>query len=280
MQKLQLTIIAFAALTSVLSAQVKYKLTRMTDNATYMVSMVPDATWMFPQNVTTTAQVSLRLPSNSHFIAGHITSLVPETRWIDNSYLERPVGDANANYILFGLQNIGTQAFSYEAGKELPLFTFQNIGTTCFGSIELTDNSKPETNAVVAGGYNVGQHIATLGAQGEAFTGNVEGSRVVCQGTSTGTSDLEGPLSISKGFPIPASTELTIEYQINNAKLENLKLEVTNVLGETITTQDVKATNGVQQAKFDVSTWAEGVYFFRLTSKKGVSKAKSFSIIK
>jgi hypothetical protein len=279
MKKLILSLIASAALTSAVTAQVKYKLTRLPDNATYMVSMMSDATWMFPQNVTTTAQVSLRLPSNSHFIAGHITSLVPETRWIDNSYLERPVGDANANYILFGLQNIGTQAFTFESGREVPLFTFQNIGTTCFGSIELTDNSKSETNAVVAGGYNIGQHIATLGAQGEAFTGNVEGSRVVCQGTSTGTTDLEGPLSISKGFPIPASTDLTVECQINNAKLENLKLEVTNALGETMATKDLKATSGIQQSKFDVSNWAEGVYFFRLIGSTGVSKVKTFAVV-
>ena len=278
MKKLILSLIASAALTSAITAQVKFKLTRMNDNQSYMVSMVSDATWMFPQNVTTTAQVSLRLPSNAHFIAGDITSLVPETRWVDNSYLEKPVGDASSNYILFGLQNIGTPAFSYEAGKELPLFTFRNIGTTCFGSIELTDNSLETTNAVVLGGYNIGQHIGTVGAQGEAFTSNMANSRVVCQGTTTGAQDLDAPLSISKGFPIPASTDLTVEWQLNNPKLENLKLEVTNAVGQVVETKALAQGTGLQTTKFEVKDWAEGVYFFRLTSNAGVSSPKSFVV--
>jgi hypothetical protein len=279
MQKLILSLIASAALTSALTAQVKFKLTRMNDNQSYMVSMVSDATWMYPQNVTTTAQVSLRLPANTHFIAGDITSLVPETRWVDNSYLEKPTGDAGSNYILFGLQNIGTPALAYEAGKELPLFTFRNIGTTCFGSLELTDNSAQTTNAVVLAGYNIGQHIATLGARGEAFLSNVVGSKVVCQGTATGTEDLDAPLSISKGFPIPAATELTVEWQLNNSKLENVKMEVTDAVGKTIQTKALVQATGIQTTKFDVKDWAEGVYFFRLTSNNGVSSPKSFVVV-
>lgn len=278
MKKLFLSIIASVLLTSAATAQVKYKLTRMPDNATYMVSLVSDATWLFPQNVTTTAQVSLRLPNNTHFIAGRITSLVPDTRWVDNSYLEKPTGDANSNYILISQQNVGTKALSFEAGKELPLFTFQNIGTTCFGSVELANNNSEAVKSVVANGLNVGQHISTLGAGGEAYTGNVDGGRVVCQGT-TSTLDADTPLSITRGFPIPASTDLNIEWQLATDKLDNLKLTVTNALGETLLSQSLIPTKGLQTTKVDVKSWAEGVYFFRLTSKQGISKAKSFVVV-
>lgn len=272
------TIIASVLLTSAATAQVKYKLTRMPDNATYMVSLVSEATWLFPQNVTTTAQVSLRLPNNTHFIAGRITSLVPDTRWIDNSYLEKPTGDANSNYILISQQNVGTKALTFEAGKELPLFTFQNIGTTCFGSVELADNNSEAVKSVVANGLNVGQHISTLGAGGEAYTGNIDGGKVLCQGT-TSTLDADAPLSITRGFPIPASTDLTIEWQLATDKLDNLQLIVTNALGETLLSQNLTPSKGLQTTKVDVKSWAEGVCFFRLTSKQGVSKVKSFVVV-
>lgn len=265
-------------MTTFLHAQVKYKLTRLSDNITYQISLVSEATWAFPKNVTTTAQVTFRIPSNAHFIAGRIKSLVPETTWTDNAYLDKPNGDKNYNYITFNLQTIGTKALTFEAGKELPLFTFQNIGTSCFGTLELVDNNAASTKAVVAGGYNVGQHISTLGANGEAFSGLAD-SKVECQGV-TSVKDLENsPLSISKAFPVPASTEINIEWQISDTKVEDVQLVVQNVLGETITTIHLKNTKTIQTTKIDVHQWAEGVYNFRLISGKKVSKGKTFAVI-
>lgn len=278
MKKITLSILASALFLTTSQGQVKYKLTRLPDNATYQVSLVPNETWSFPQNVTTTAQVSLRLPSNAHFIAGKIKSLVTETTWTDNAYLENPKGDKNNNYISFNLQTIGTKAFTFENGKELPLFTFQNIGTTCFGSLELVDNASETTKSVVANGFNIGQHFSTLGAKGEAFSGNLE-NKVVCQG-ATSVQDLENtPLSVSKAFPIPASTELNVEWQISDNNIENVQLIVHNVLGETVSTQHLKNTKSLQTTKIDVSQWASGVYSFRLASGKIVSKAKNFAVV-
>ncbi len=279
MKKITLSIAALALLTTVATAQVKYKLTRMADNLTYMVSIVPDATWLFPQNVTTTAQVGLRVPKSAHFIAGRITSLVADTKWVDNSYLETPTGDANNNYVLFSLQTIGTKAFTFDNGRELPLFSFQNIGTTCFGSIELVDNSAEVTKNVVAGGFNVGQHITTLGAAGEAFTGLVEGGKVQCQGT-TSTQDLDkAPLSITNVYPTPASTEVNLEWQLADTKMSNLDLIITNAIGETIYTQPLTPSKGFEKRTIDVRTYAEGMYFLRLKSDVGVSKTKTFVVM-
>ena len=81
MKKLLLIIISVASLTAA-KAQIQYKLTRLPDNITYMVSLLPQATWSFPQNVVTTAQVTVRVPVNSRFIAGWITSLVPTMQWM------------------------------------------------------------------------------------------------------------------------------------------------------------------------------------------------------
>lgn len=259
-------------------AQVKYKMSRLPDNVTYQVSLVSEATWSYPENVTTTAQVTVKVPSNAHFIAGRIKSLVAETVWTDNAYLDTPKGDKNNNYISFNLQTVGTKAFVFESGKELPLFTFQNIGTSCFGSLELVDNESDVTKSVISGGYNVGQHLSTLGAGGEAFSGLVD-SKVVCQGV-TSSQDLErSPLNITKAYPIPAASDITIEWQVSDPSVESVQIVIQNVLGENIETIHLKNTKSHQATKIDVSRWSEGLYSFRLLGGNKVSKSKHFAVV-
>lgn len=279
MKKLILSIIATAALTTAANAQVKYKLTRMADNITYVVSLVPDATWTFPQNVVPTAQVAMRLPSDAHFIAGHITSLVADTKWLDNAYVETPVGDKNSNYVLFNLQTVGTKALTFESGRELPLFSFQNIGTSCFGGIELVNNNSAATKSVVANGFNIGQHISTLGAGGEAFTG-IEGTGNAQCPNVTPSQDLDNtPLSIARAFPSPANQELNIEWQLTDSQLKQLTLEVTNALGEMVYNIGLTPSKALQTQSIDVKEWAQGMYFLRLSSDKNVSRTKAFVVM-
>jgi hypothetical protein len=272
-----LSILSLFATLSTAKAQIQYKLTRLPDNVTYMVSIVPQATWSFPQNVVTTAQVTVRVPVNSRFIAGRITTLVPTTQWMDNAYLEHPVGDVTHNYITFNLQTIGTKAFTFESGRELPLFTFQNIGTSCFGTMELVDNQSITTKAVVAGGYNVGQHIGTLGAGGEAFLNNINVG-VNCE-NATKNEDLKaGIFKITKLYPVPAQSELQVEWQASDKMAENVYLVVHNVLGEVVFKQLVKNTKTLQINKFDVSKWSDGMYTLQLQSNKSISIAKTFVV--
>jgi hypothetical protein len=276
MKKIILSLIVFATFSSV-NAQIQYKLTRLPDNVTYMVSIVPQATWSFPKNVVTTAQVTVRVPVNSRFIAGRITTLVPTTQWMDNAYLEHPVGDVTHNYITFNLQTIGTKAFTFESGRELPLFTFQNIGTSCFGTMELVDNQSVTTKAVIAGGYNVGQHIGTLGAGGEAFLNNIN-AIVNCE-NGTKNEDLNaGIFKITKLYPVPAQSELQVEWQASDKMAENVYLIVHNVLGAVVFKQLVKNTKTLQINKFDVSKWSDGMYTLQLQSNKSISIAKTFVV--
>ena len=276
MKKLLSIIILFATF-STAKAQIQYKLTRLPDNLTYMVSVVPQATWSFPQNVVTTAQISIRVPVNSRFIAGRITSLVPTTQWTDNAYLEHPVGDATHNYITFNLQTIGTKAFTFESGRELPLFTFQNIGTACFGTMELIDNQSIATKAVIANGYNIGQHIGTLGAGGEAFLNNIN-IGVNCE-NGTKHEDLNTVLfKITKLYPVPAHAELQVEWQADDKMAENVQLVVHNILGEVVFKQLVKNTKTLQINKIDVSKWTNGMYTLQLQSNKSISIAKTFVV--
>jgi hypothetical protein len=276
MQKLLSILITIATL-STAKAQIQYKLTRLPDNATYMVSLIPQSTWIFPQNVVTTAQVTIRVPVNSRFIAGRITSLIPTTQWMDNAYLEHPVGDITHNYITFNLQTVGSKAFTFESGRELPIFTFQNIGTSCFGTMELIDNQSITTKAVIAGGYNVGQHIGTLGANGEAFLNNIN-IGVNCE-NATKNEDLNASIfKISKLYPVPAHSELQVEWQSEDKMAENVSLIVHNILGEVVFKQTVKNTKTLQINKIDVSKWTDGMYTLQLQSHKSISIAKTFVV--
>jgi Secretion system C-terminal sorting domain len=176
------------------------------------------------------------------------------------------------NYITFNLQTIGTKAFTFESGRELPLFTFQNIGTSCFGTMELVDNLSNSTKAVITGGYNIGQHIGTLGAGGEAFVNNVN-SVVRCENTSKNEDLNTDIFKITKLYPVPAQSELQIEWLSNDKMPENVVLEVHNVLGEIVFKQFIKNTKTLQINKIDVSKWTDGMYTLQLQSNQNISIA-------
>ena len=74
MKKILLGILACGCLTKSI-AQVNFQLDLMADRKTYVVSMVATETWAYPQNITGTAQVTVRIPANTRFTAGRITSL-------------------------------------------------------------------------------------------------------------------------------------------------------------------------------------------------------------
>ena len=172
--------------------------------------------------------------------------------------------------------------FNFQQGIELPLFTFTNIGTGCFGNIELVDNANTRTKAVINGGYNIGQHIGLLGAGGEAYAGLA--NAVVSCDASTGTTSSIDLTSVLNGYPSPTSKVLTVEWQLSdltlNSKLAvNLHLTVTNTLGEEVFSQKLSANTVAQKTALDVSSYAEGLYHFRLVSDHGISKSTSFVVI-
>ena len=130
MKKILLAILACGCLTKSL-AQVNFQLDLMPDRKTYVVSMVSTETWAYPQNITGTAQVTVRIPANTRFTAGRITSLQQGVQWLDNARIERPVADPTHDYVSFSLVTMATKNIPYVRGVETPLFTFQNLQNDC-----------------------------------------------------------------------------------------------------------------------------------------------------
>ncbi|MFK7933276.1 MAG: hypothetical protein AB8G22_07190, partial [Saprospiraceae bacterium] len=146
-----------------------FRIELLPDNITYQVVFLPGQTWTVPNNFTSTAQVTVRVPTGG-FTATNIESLVPNTRWLNNSRFDAPSESPDVDYISFGLASLGTSAFQYQAGEELPVFTFQNDGD-CLGHVELMLNADPFFPPNSLNG-NVGNQLAVLGATSEnAFSG-------------------------------------------------------------------------------------------------------------
>jgi hypothetical protein len=155
-------------------AQVKFNLSLMPDQRTYLVSMVPETTWPSPQNTVASVQVVLQTYADKAFLAGEIKSMIPGISWSDNAYVEKPSAADNHNFVCFVLNERGTNKISFEAGLETPLFTFVNLEPGCVGIVELVENNSTIVQNVVQNDrLNITQNMTVLGARGNAYTGVV-----------------------------------------------------------------------------------------------------------
>lgn len=176
----------FAAmfLVSGLDAQVRFKLELLPDNTTYRISMASEVTWTFPQNLTSSAQITIRVPHAEApygFIMGNLVSIQPGTEWDDNVRINAPVEAPEWDYISFSLISGATAAFSYTANEEIPLFEFNNAAESCLGTIEIIDNQSDPflpPNSVSA---NIPNAIVTLGGGlMNAYMGNIGNATEPC----------------------------------------------------------------------------------------------------
>jgi hypothetical protein len=212
--------------TNKLFGQVEFKIEMLSDSLTYMVVMKPNATWNPPFNITSSAQVTIKAPTGGFDIA-NVTSLVATTNWSHNATYVAPNEEPTHDYFSIGLTSLGTSAFTYQAGNEVPVFTFENSGT-CTGLVELMEAGDPFTPPNSQNG-NVGNQITILGAgSGNAWTGNYGQGQADCGGappppptcqidnvTSTNLSDCG---SNDGSITINATASATLEYSIDNGQ--------------------------------------------------------------
>jgi gliding motility-associated-like protein len=147
-------------------AQISLKIELMPDNSTIQVSMIPDFTFSFPQNITTAGQVTVKVPhgfGDYSFEVVDFASLTPDADWAFNNRLDAPPTAPSWDYLSFGLVSIGTQAYNYQAGVALPLFSFKNGAGACADSIRLFDNLNDPLISPNAFGINLENTIVVLG---------------------------------------------------------------------------------------------------------------------
>lgn len=259
--KNSLSFILFILLSGPLFGQVKFNLTYQPTTKVYTVSMLPSVSWASPDNLVSSAQVVFRVSSDKEFTPG-ITSLIEGLQWADNAYIENPAGADGYTFVCVSLAGGMTNRISFVADQELPLFSFINAAGSCAGKVELLSNDDPMVLAVRTGGYNVTQHVAVLGARGNAFSG-LENAAVDCAPTSLVEIPQEKIVEAVRIAPVPADEQVSIVWDLAADHSEVFELVIHDASGKQIASEKVSASKGEHVSKFEVKSWQSGTYSVR-----------------
>jgi hypothetical protein len=255
-----------------ISAQIQFKLELLEDGETYMVSLVSDKTWKHPHNITSTAQVTLTVPTQA-FEVKNLTSLQLGIEWSDNSRSEAPAEAPGLDYISFGLASMGTVKLNYVAGEEMPLFTFQNA-LPCQGEVALMNNADDPFKSPNSRSANVGNSITVFGSRGEAYMGNMENFTTVPCSSDLSTSVKEEDLiSSPKVYPNPARNELFIDMTWKDKATEG-DFVIMDATGKEVKRQTISIEKGFNKVPLEVKNLSVGLYSIEVQSN-GKSQAIS-----
>lgn len=172
----------------IIFSQIHYKLSLLSDQETYQVSMVSDVTVAPPFNLTASGQITIKVPhgeDDTYFEIKELTNLISGVTWSNNSRTDAPIEEPCYDYISFGLISLGTSGIEYEAGIETPIFSFKNGATLCTDSISLFDNDLDAFRPPNSLNINVGNQLTILGGNGQnAYTGNIGTGKAPCTPTA------------------------------------------------------------------------------------------------
>ncbi|MCL1850514.1 MAG: C10 family peptidase [Bacteroidetes bacterium] len=72
--------------------------------------------------------------------------------------------------------------------------------------------------------------------------------------------------------PNPASTQLNLSFSISGNT--NPKVEIYNMMGQNIYNENLTGFSGNYHKTINIESWAEGIYFLKITSSNGISVKK------
>ncbi|MEM6347713.1 MAG: T9SS type A sorting domain-containing protein [Bacteroidota bacterium] len=155
-------------------AQVQFGIRVQEDTKTYEVVMRSSTTWAFPYNLTSTAQVTLKVPHSDvvgqSFTVDNLTTKVGGASWVVNGRLNNHQDAAGYDIISIGLNSLGVP-LPFTNGMDTVVFSFVNNGA-CLGTVSIIDN----TDAIVASdkhNLSLANQINTFGSlNADAFTGS------------------------------------------------------------------------------------------------------------
>jgi len=213
-------------------------------------------------NITSTAQITLKVPTNSFEVA-ELKSIDPSINWEYNSKTVAPNEAPQFDYLSIGLASMGTKQLHYKVGEVVPLFTFKNADA-CQGSIALMDSNDPfkTPNSKRA---NVGNSITVFGAKGEAYQRDFVGKTIAC--------DLSVPLKIEKPLPVlpatpklypnPAVDQISVELQWESTVTQG-ELVVLDFNGREVLTQTISLTKGNNILDMNIKNLPSGLFTVEL----------------
>lgn len=149
------------------------------ENGDLMVSMIPDTTWDFPDNVVSTAQFTLKVPTNQ-FVIGEVNNLIDGVIFFVTDTIKRPVEAPNFDYISFALGSQGTASIPFQKGEKVNLFSFNNTISCSSGRMTLMDNATDPFFPPNELDANVGQQLTAAGFRLADVPIGIRGNGVSC----------------------------------------------------------------------------------------------------
>ena len=262
-----------------INAQVKFKLTRQNDHQTYTVSMIPEKTYEGNQNITGTAQVTLKIGSTSNFIIREIISLQSQTTWVNNATISKPALAPEFTYVSFGMQSMAHNAFKYKKGSEILLFSFKNVGDIKAHVSLLNNDLDIMAQSVQKTKYNLKNYISVIGyGLGNAYVGNIEPVQMLPEDA------LRTYVQIQNLYPNPTTDRVTISWENQLEDTENIKkLEVLiyDINGTEKIRKLVSSNSGKQSQEIQLLELKSGNYFVKLLQdEKYFTNTQQFVVFK
>ena len=158
-------------------------------NGDFVVSMIPDTTWEFPNNVVSTAQVTIKAPKGQLEIS-EITNLLTNVIFFVIGTDTTPVEAPNFDYISVALGSQGTAGIPFRKGEKVALFSFSNSKTCNSGVITLMNNQTDPFFPPNTKSANVGQQLTAAGFNLADVPIGIIGLGVACSDDG-GNGDLE-----------------------------------------------------------------------------------------
>lgn len=258
MNKLLPIIAALLFVSQINFGQVQFKIDYNSEDENYVVSVIPAETWTFPNNITGTGQVTLKVPTGA-FEPINVKYLHSEMIWEDNARSNSPDEAPDFDYVSFGLLNPGGAKPNYTAGEAIPIFSFENA-FGCTGAIELVDNANDPFMPPNSQNANIGNQLTILGATGEAYEG-IQGNRIAnCM--TTGAQEIAEMTEISV-FPNPVIDYVQVDI-FWEKDMEAAILQLANAEGRILESESLDLFNGQNTRTFDMTDKVAGTYFLYL----------------
>lgn len=219
-----------------------------------------------------TMQVTVKAPSSAGFILSDLRTSIETVEWDKGTIVRNPDGASDHDYISIALKSMGTRDISFEAGKEVKLFTFRNAASTSDVNIQLIDNNKDPLVKFSRNKYNVGNHISVFGYGGiNAYTGN---------SMAVSSQEYTSHLRVTKVFPNPTTDKAIVSWQnLLQTNRQEIVLVVTNAAtGRDLSMQAVTNEIGEQSRELSFGDQLPGVYFIDL-QVDGIRSGKAIKLL-
>lgn len=260
-----------------LKAQIKFNITPLSDETTYLVSLLSEETISTPLNRVSNLQVVVKSDIDNPLDMIAIESLIPGVEWSNSAFFDSPSSTDPYTLSIFSMVQLYTNEIALEANTEIPLFTMKRTDGDCIGLLTLPGKEDATVSRALNSKLNFTQSITVLGQTGNSFEGFIN-SEVNCQSLGTGTMEIDFDISI-KAYPIPANEVLNVEWT-NNHSTNDLYVEIFNNKGQLVQSTQLPATKGEHLTMIDLSAYSAGVYTLRMQTEDRLTKVKKFIVQK